>query len=95
MSDLIDAAIAEDEAETSPGSFKAKGPLYSMWEDPDTHTPAMLALWKALEETGPLYHRGTVFEAGEGEDYRNGICVTTGVRLASEVEVPEPSKDAE
>jgi hypothetical protein len=79
MSDLIDDALAEADGV----------PLDDIDLDwyRDTHT-AVWHLVLALRKTGPLYHKGMFFRAGEGEAFSDRIEVIEGVRIASEVPVP-------
>jgi hypothetical protein len=57
------------------------------WENPDQY-PVASVLWQALNFTGPLFHRGSLFRFAEGEEFNRGIQVIEDVRLASEVEIP-------
>jgi hypothetical protein len=80
MSNLINEALAETDGDLLE-NFR--------WSDEGSPShAARFRLLKALGETGPLFHDGRVYRAGEGETYNEVIEVIEGVRIASEVPVP-------
>jgi hypothetical protein len=80
MSEMIDEALAEADGDLLEN--------FQWWDKESISHAARSRLAKALRKTGPLFHNGMVYRAGEGETYNDTIEVIEDVRIASEVPVP-------